>query len=292
VSDEQTPGQPPTDPPPPPVNPYEQQQPVSPDPAAAPGTDPASPPPAPPPYGEPATPQYGQPSPTPPAYGQPTPPAYGQPASPYGQPAMSAGVPAGGYAPPAEAPPSKAMAITALITSLICCTPVGFVLAIIVLRKGKDGRNHGRGLAIAALIISIVFSIGIGAAAFGLSKVDWEDLLPVEQLKTGECLNASNLTDDSEDFVEDIKEVSCDSPHDAEVLVTKELTQDDAKNYDPASSTLCTDLITEGGLTGKVAPENPGIGYFGLTTDEAPNAGDKLVCIGYKIDGSKLDAPL
>ena len=78
----------------------------------------------------------------------------------------------------------------------------------------------------------------------------------------------------------------------AEVLVTKELTQDDAEAYDPASSTLCTDLITAGGLEGKVAPANPDIGYFGLTTDSAPNAGDKLVCIGYRLDGAKLDAPL
>ena len=195
---------------------------------------------------------------------------------------------AGGF-PVAEPQPSKAMAITALVTSLICCTPVGFILAVIVLVRSKDGRNHGRGLAIAALIISILFSIGIGAAAYGLSKVDWDDLLPVEQLKTGECLNADNLTDDSEDFVENIEEVGCDEPHDAEVLVTKELTQDDAESYDPAESTLCGDLITEKGLTGKIGE---GIGFFGLTTDEAPNAGDKLVCIAYKLDGTKLDAPL
>jgi len=52
---------------------------------------------------------------------------------------------------------------------------------------------------------------------------------------------------------------------------------------------LCSDLITEKGLTGKIGE---GIGFFGLTTDEAPNAGDKLVCIAYKLDGTKLDAPL
>ena len=197
-------------------------------------------------------------------------------------------MPPGGF-PAAEPQPSKAMAITALVTSLICCTPVGFILAIVVLVRSKDGRNHGRGMAIAALIISILFSIGIGAAAYGLTKVDWDDFLPVEQLETGECLNADNLTDDSEDFVENIEEVDCDKAHDAEVLVTKKLTQDDAESYDPAESTLCSDLITEKGLTGKLTE---GIGFFGLTTDEAPNAGDKLVCIAYKLDGSKLDAPL
>ena len=31
---------------------------------------------------------------------------------------------------------------------------------------------------------------------------------------------------------------------------------------------------------------------LGLTTDSAPNAGDKLVCIAYRLDGTKLEAPL
>jgi hypothetical protein len=271
VTDEQTPGQPPTEPPPPPVNPYD-QQPAAPDPAA------------PPVYGQPTPPPYGEPAP--PAYGQPAPPAYGQPAPAYGQPGMPPGAFPGAAVEP---PPSKAMAITALIASLICCTPLGFILAIVVLVRSKDGKNHGKGLAIAALVISVVFSIGIAAGSYALTQVDWDELLPVEQLKTGECLNASNLTDDSEDFVEDIEEVSCNSPHDAEVLVTKDLTNADAKDYDPASSTLCTDLITEGGLADKIGPD---MGYFGLTTDEKPNAGDKLVCIAYKTDGTKLEAPL
>jgi hypothetical protein len=266
VTDEQSPGQPPTDPPPPPVNPYE-QQPAAPDPAATP-----------PAYGQPAPPPYGQPQPQ---YGQPQ---YGQPQ--YGQPAMSAG----GYpGAPVEAEPSKAMAITALVLSLLCCFPIGLILAIVVLIRSRDGRNHGKGLAIGAIVASVVSVVALAGGIYGLTQIDWDDLLPVEQLETGECLNASNLTDDSEDFVEDIEEVSCDAPHDAEVLVTKELTQDDAESYEPASSTLCTDLITEGGLAEKIGAE---MGYFGLTTDAAPNAGDKLVCIAYNLDGSELDAPL
>lgn len=275
-----TPGQPPADsPPPPPVNPYEQQQPAAPDPAAPPAYGQPSQP-TPPPYGEPAAPAYGQPAQQ---------PAYGQPAPAYGQPAMSAGAfPGGGVEPE----PSKALAITALILSLLCCFPIGLILAIVVLVRSRDGRNHGKGLAIGAVVASLVSVVALSAGVYALTQVDWDDLLPVEQLETGECLNASNLTDDSEDFVEDIEEVDCDGPHDAEVLVTKELTQDDAEAYDPASSTLCADLITEGGLTGKVAPENPDIGFFGLTTESAPNAGDKLVCIGYRLDGAKLDAPL
>ena len=284
MTDEQNPGdqpqdptqpmasgqQPPADaPPPPPVNPYE-QQPPAPDPAA----------PA-PPYGEP----------TPPPYGQAAPPPYGQqqPAPAYGQPAMAAGYP-GATEPKA----SRAMAITALVLSLVICIP--FVLALVAIILGVVvlvARKPGKGLAITAIVISLLASAAwIGLfVAIGSGALDdvFDDLLPVEQLKTGECLNASNLTDDDEDFVEDIDEVSCDDPHDAEVLVTKELTQDDAETYDAESSSLCTDLITDGGLSGKIGPD---VGYFGLTTEAEPNAGDKLVCIAYRLDGSKLDAPL
>jgi hypothetical protein len=264
-------GQPPTTPPPPPVNPYE-QQPAAPDPAAAP--DPTAAPPA---YGQPQPPAYGQPQ-----YGAPQ---YGS--TQYNQPAMAAGAYPGA---PVDTEPGKGMAITALVLSLLCCFPIGLILAIVVLVRSKDGRNHGKGLAIGAVVVSIVSVIALAAGAYGLTQVDWDELLPVEQLATGDCLNASNLADDEADFVEDIKEVSCDKPHDAEVLVTKKLTQDDAAGYDPASSPLCTDLITEGGLADKVAGAD--MGYFGLTTDADPNAGDKLVCVAYRLDGSKLDAPL
>jgi hypothetical protein len=276
VTDEQNPGQPPQDPTPDPTQPIPSGQP----PADTPPPAPANP------YEQqqPPAPAYGQP--TPPPYGEPQAPQYGQPAPPpYGQPAMPGAYPGA----PVEQEPSKAMAITALVLSLLCCFPIGLILAIVVLVRSRDGRNHGRGLAIGAVVVSVVSVIALSVGIYTLSQVDWEDLLPVEQLETGECLNASNLTDDSEDFVEDIEEVDCDGPHDAEVLVTKELTQDDARDYSPESSTLCSDLITEGGLADKIGPD---IGFFGLTTDADPNAGDKLVCIAYRPDGAKLEAPL
>jgi hypothetical protein len=159
---------------------------------------------------------------------------------------------------------------TIIILSVLCALLVGLIAGYLIAdRDDKAGDSD--------------------STPNGSGQVGFDALLPIEQLETGECLNASNLTDDSEDFVEDIEEVSCDGPHDAEVLVTKKLTQDEAEDYDPASSTMCTDLITEGGLSEKVGPE---IGYFGLTTDAAPNAGDQLVCIAYELDGTKLDAPL
>jgi hypothetical protein len=267
-----------------PQNPYGE-----PTPPAEPTPPPAepTPPPAqapPPPYGEP---QPGQPAP-PGQFAQPgqyPQPAYGQPAygqqPPYGQPGFPVG-------PTGPSEPSKAMAITALVLSFLCCFPIGLILAIVVLVRSRDGRNHGKGLAIGAVIVSIVSAISIGVGTYALTQVDWDSLAPVEQLETGECLNASNLTDESEDFVEDIDEVSCTDPHDAEVLATKELTADEAETYD-AGSDMCTQLLESEGVMSKVGPD---VSYFGLTSSEEPNAGDKLVCIAYRPDGEKLTAPL
>lgn len=58
--------------------------------------------------------------------------------------------------------PTKTMAVWALVLSCIPCGPsliVGFVLAIVVLTKPKDGYNRGRGLAIAAVIIAPVWIV-------------------------------------------------------------------------------------------------------------------------------------
>jgi hypothetical protein len=264
MSDEQPPAsdpmsgsQPPTDPPPPaPVNPYE--SPAAPPPPADPAA-PAAPPPAAAPYGAP---EYGTAQPQ-------------YPAAPGSYPGV-----------PVEAQPSKAMAITALVLSLLCCTPVGFILAIIVILRSKDGRNHGKGLAIAALIVSVLFSFGIAAGAYGLTQVDWDDLNPVSNLSQGDCFNADGLDDEDAEFVSEISEISCSKSHDAEVLASTDLTADQAEAY-KLDNTLCQELVTAAGYVPDAA-----YGLTSLTVDEEPNAGDRLACVVYNADGSKLDAPL
>jgi hypothetical protein len=253
---------PPTDPPPAaPVNPYE--TPAAP---AAPAGQPQ--------YGAP---QYGDPQ-----YGTPQ---YGTPGVP--QPAMAGGYPAmPGMPGGAVDDPGKGMAIAALVSSLICCTPVGFVLALVVLRRSRDGRNHGKGLAIAALIISVLFSLGIALGAYGLSQVDWDDLNPVSSLSEGDCFNAEGLDDEDADFVTGITEVDCDDRHDAEVIASTDLTADQAEAYELDNS-LCDQLVTEAGFAPTVD-----LGLTSLTVNDSPNAGDRLACVAYNLDGSKLDAPL
>ena len=228
------------------------------------GEPPASTPPATPPYGQPAQPQYGQ-------------PAYGQPTYPVG---------------PQVDQPSKALAITSLVLSFVACTIiagiVSIVLALIVLSRSKDGRDHGKGFAIAGLVISVLVILGT-IAAIALGVVYSNSLVRVNDLDAGQCITADGLTSDDED-VTDIATISCSEPHDGEVLATHTLTAEEASTYDSAlSNELCTAAVTEAGKLGVL---NETVNFVGLTQTLSPSEGDRLACVAFNVDGSELTAPL
>ncbi|CAB4692920.1 MAG: hypothetical protein F2667_02760 [Actinobacteria bacterium] len=262
----------------------------------------------PPPEG--GQPDYGQ-QPTPPPYGQqPTPPPYGQP-NPYGQqpsygappPAYGAGAPGapGGYGPayggPAELKPSKAMAIVALVLALLVCVPVvaaliSIVLAIIVLRRSRDGRDHGKGLAIASLVIApIMLIVGVlivVAIGFGVSS-----LKDVNDLKTGDCVTGI----DDDDSFGSLTVVDCDEKHDAEVFAMVTLTADQAKEYadagdDTTAATGWCDEEIGDDPEKRAALERDDLNGLLLTDDLEPKAGDLLACTIQSADGSSLTEPL
>ena len=251
-----------------------------------------TPPPPPPP---PSTPS--DPAPPPPYGAQPTesavPPAappYGQPAAP-GQPAYAAP----GYTPmPGPAEPSKGMAITALVLSILGCTCIGALvaipLAIVVLVRGKDGRNHGKGLAIAALIISVLSLIGV--AIGGYFVYDYaKDFKDVDSLTAGDCFTAKGLTDESQTGVTQIRSVGCSTKHDGQVLSTGSLTADEAASYGETSPVdICTPSVTEAGNVDLLS--DPELVLIALTQDSSPASGDKLVCVIANADGSKLTSKL
>jgi hypothetical protein len=240
------------------------------------------------PTGPPPPPQnpYGGPSgpPPPPPYQQPQQQPYGQPAYPAQQPY---GVPAYGQPPrpPQQEQAPKGMAITALVLSFLGCTTlfaiVAVVLSVIVLRRGRDGRNHGKGLAIAAIVVSIV-SMLIGWA-LGALAIFIGGLTDVEDLSTGDCITATGLSDSSAEAVTGIRTVSCDDAHDGEVATTATLTAEQAESFttDPSVS-VCSDVQTE---------LQEGQSFTGLTAPE-PEAGDRVACIVYNSDGSQLTGPL
>lgn len=251
-----------------------------------------TPPPPPPP---PSTPS--DPAPPPPYGAQPTESAMPQAAPPYGQPGAP-GQPAyaaPGYSPmPGPAEPSKGMAITALVLSILGCTCIGALvaipLAIVVLVRGKDGRNHGKGLAIAALIISVLSLIGV--AIGGYFVYDYaKDFKDVDSLTAGDCFTAKGLTDESQTGVTQIRSVGCSTKHDGQVLSTGSLTADEAASYGETSPVdICTPSVTEAGNVDLLA--DPELVLIALTQDSSPASGDKLVCVIANADGSKLTSKL
>ncbi len=195
---------------------------------------------------------------------------------------------------PGPAEPSKGMAITALILSILGCTCIGALvaipLAIVVLIRGKDGRNHGKGLAIAALIISVLSLIGAGVGGYFIYDYA-KDFKDVESLSAGDCFTAKGLTDESETGVTEIRSVGCSETHDGEVLSTATLTADEADTYGETSPIeICTPSVTEAGSADLLA--DPELVLIALTQDSSPSSGDKLVCVIANADGSDLNSKL
>jgi hypothetical protein len=145
--------------------------------------------------------------------------------------------------------PSKAMAGWALGLSIFNCLGVGALIAIglgiAVLVKGqRDGRNHGAGMAIAALIISALWIVGLVVflvlAFLGKIEIDDSDRdqagritheqeISLSSLREGDCL-AEEEFDMSSDEGEDIYEVTaapCSGAHSLEAYVSFDLDDGD-----------------------------------------------------------------
>lgn len=219
-----------------------------------------------------------------------TAPGAGQPA--YGAPGYGApGYGAPGYGTQSE--PGKGMAIAALVLAFIACilpNIISAVLAIIVLRRSKDGRDHGKGLAIAALVIDVLVILGwVGAIALGALSLSGES---VDDLKTGQCLTGEGLNVDSNDPVSGIEVVACDSGHDGEVVATKELSSEEADGYDINDDTQVVEYCGSAISDDVAAAITEDIRIIGLTSSEEPSSGDQLACIAVGADGAELTEKL
>jgi hypothetical protein len=277
-----------------PANPYAPTPPPPPPPPPPPA--PATPiPPAPSPYGEPSTPQTppGPPA-APPPYGDYSMPAPAPaPPPPYGQP-VAQPMPGQPYlpGPPAQAEPGKGLAITALVLAILGCSCITLLaavpMAIVVLVRGRDGRNHGKGMAIAALVISAVYVIGWiigGAALYNYAR----DIKSVNDLQVGDCITADSLTDSGADQVSAIRTVGCSEKHDGEVASIVTLTSDTANGDAAQLQQLCLSKI--GPEYAQVAADGQNYTILALAPVN-PSSGDKDACIISRADGSKLTGKL
>lgn len=249
-----------------------------------------TPPPAPAPPGRPA---YGAPTPPPHTpdpqnpYAPPPPAGYAQ--QPYGAP-MPPATPYGpAYGGPTELPPSKGMAITAMVFSFLVCIPilpiVAIVLAIIVLRRGKDGRNHGKGLAIGALIVAPIMLVATTLVIVGIAVVA-SSYKNVNDLETRQCFDGL----DADRSFRNLTIVDCSDPHDGQVLATVTLSASEASAYadsEDAGGALCAREIGQDEAIVSYL-SRPGLEPLLLTDRKSPDAGDTLACVVHRSDGKKI----
>jgi hypothetical protein len=168
----------------------------------------------------------------PPGYGAP---GYGQPGS--GQP--GSGVP-GQYGGPFQPPPRQPfsmLSVLAFIFSIIGIVPVGFVLAILALKRiGRSG-ERGRGMAVTSLLLSSVWIVIIGLAVLGavLAKpglsgnIKHPEAVSVFALEKGDCFDNPPP---GEGGVANVLGLPCTKAHNAQVFAVYKLTGS-VLNYPP-----------------------------------------------------------
>lgn len=163
----------------------------------------------------PAYPTYPQDPQQPQPGGYPPPPAppYGYPAYPPGQPQPQQ--------------PSKTMAIVALVLAVLPCGITWFVavvLAIIVLVQVRKGVAAGKGMAIAALVISVLWMIAttvvVVFVANEVTKYDenrkaGEGTIYSSDLREGDCLVGN---DEAGAVISTVEIIPCAKSHLGEVF--------------------------------------------------------------------------
>lgn len=134
-------------------------------------------------------------------------------------------------------PPSRALAGWALVLAVIPCLLgwlVSVPLAITALVKSRDGRDHGKGMAIAALVIVPCWTVlGVIAvvATFDLSDYDQQanrgsdggietsEEIHFTQLRIGDCFEVPDL----KGSIFTVDAVPCSRAHQAEVYARFEM---------------------------------------------------------------------
>ncbi|MBX6752094.1 MAG: DUF4190 domain-containing protein [Micromonosporaceae bacterium] len=134
------------------------------------------------------------------------------------------------YAPPIAQPPGfNGFAIAGFVLSLCACFPLGIIFAIIALVQMRRSGERGRGLAIAGLVISIVWILCLWAViANGLGRqagrddsgqvIDAGDV-SVFDLRVGDCIES--LPDTDRHY--EVQVVPCMQLHEAEVYAVFDL---------------------------------------------------------------------
>jgi hypothetical protein len=132
---------------------------------------------------------------------------------PYGQYGQQPAVPYPPYRVYPPKPKTNGFAIASLILGIIGAVLLSVIFGIIALNQTKGGRQGGRGMAIAGLIISAAWVFVIAAIIIAAIVFD-DGSVQATDIKTGDCI-AETPADGAN--VRRLPKVSCDEPHEGEV---------------------------------------------------------------------------
>ena len=215
--------------------------------------------------------------------GDPPPPAPGAPGA---QPWSGYG-----YPPPPPPPPAQTgtnpFAIAALVLGLIGAFPLGIIFALVALRQVRRTGQQGKGMAIAGLILSVLWLIAIVVmvSLFLADRAERDESGAISQggdvmvhdLQVGDCMNGLKEAD----VVLTVDAVSCSEPHDAELYATVEVPDGDWPGINELSlpaEQRCPDEMAE---NFEAAYNDDGVGLFFLhPTSASWREGDREIdCI-------------
>ena len=135
---------------------------------------------------------------------------------------LSLPLPYPAYAPypaPPPAPPISPWAVVSLVFGIVGGVLVSVIAGIVALSKTKEGRQGGRGLAIAGLAFSGVWLVALGALAT-LLVVRHRDMPDVAAAPTGPAVGDCLAEIPEDGPIADIDIVACTQPHRGEVFAT------------------------------------------------------------------------
>ena len=185
--------------------------------------------------------------------------------------------------------PTRTPAVVALVLAFLAPTVVAAVvsvlLAVRVLRREPDGREHGRRLAVAALVVDGVL-LALSAALVVYVVVVGGRVRTVEDLRTGDCIDVAGLRAGATSAA--ITARDCDEEHDAQVLAAVTLSAETAERYAAEGpGVLCDDAVAGDEARARALARDD-LEALHLTESAEPEAGDVLACLVRKADGSKL----
>jgi len=191
--------------------------------------DPPTPEDQPPPLAPPGpswsdqTPQQPVPQPPPPPEGWPAnawqQPAWPQPGSPYEQPTKSG---------------TNGFAIAALVFGILPICFLGIIFAIVALVQTSKSGQKGKGMAIAGLVLSVLWLAGIVTAGVVANldnadrdktgRISSEGKIHAEDLRIGDCFNGLNNFK-AGSTITTVTGVPCSTLHEAEAFAKVELSE-------------------------------------------------------------------